>query len=396
MFTEKFRQRCCPICNSAERKKLYRQSFAYFSNIGFLEGYDVVICGGCGFGYADLIPEQSEFDLYYQKLSKYEHRDADGSESPIDSRRFIDVADLIAHFTEKNTRILEIGCATGTLLGVLKRNGFRHVQGLDPSAYCAEAARRLFGVEVMVGTISTMTTAATFDFIILIGVLEHIADLDQALAKLYKLTSDGGSVYIEVPDAAGFSCCPDAPFQQFSTEHINYFSVHALSNLMRRHGFELQYREQKMKPQTGMQFMPTVGAVYRKSCYGGDDCFNYDAETEAGLTLYIQRSKLIDKGIHREIDPLVDGQEPIIVWGVGTHTFRLLKACRLGEANIMAFIDSNPMYATAEYQGIPVLQPCRLQDYPYRVLISSRVYQNEIVSQIRDRLKCENELILLY
>jgi hypothetical protein len=46
--------------------------------------------------------------------------------------------------------------------------------------------------------------------------------------------------------------------------------------------------------------------------------------------------------------------------------------------------------------GRPILAPAALKERTEPVLISSRVFQQEIADQIRNDLGCGNELILLY
>jgi hypothetical protein len=84
------------------------------------------------------------------------------------------------------------------------------------------------------------------------------------------------------------------------------------------------------------------------------------------------------------------------VWGVGSHTTRLMATSRLGQANIAAFIESNARYHGKTLGGRPILAPEALRERPEPVLVSSRVFQREIAEQIRDDLGCSNPLILLY
>ena len=95
------------------------------------------------------------------------------------------------------------------------------------------------------------------------------------------------------------------------------------------------------------------------------------------------------------IDELADSGRPIVVWGVGTHTTRLIAASRLAEANIVAFIESNARYHGKTLRGRPILPPSALNARGEAVLISSRVFQQEIADQIRG-LGCPNDLITLY
>jgi len=86
----------------------------------------------------------------------------------------------------------------------------------------------------------------------------------------------------------------------------------------------------------------------------------------------------------------------VIVWGVGTHTRRLLANDVLRHSDISAFIYSNPKYQGQALVGIPVLSPDGLADHREPILISSYSLQEEISAEIRDRLRLSNELILLY
>ena len=52
----------------------------------------------------------------------------------------------------------------------------------------------------------------------------------------------------------------------------------------------------------------------------------------------------MDDRIRQTIDEILARDEAIFVWGVGTHTLRLLSTSRLKDAKIAAFVDSNPRY----------------------------------------------------
>jgi hypothetical protein len=92
----------------------------------------------------------------------------------------------------------------------------------------------------------------------------------------------------------------------------------------------------------------------------------------------------------------VDARRRILVWGVGTHTSRLMATSRLADADIAGFIESNSRYHGKSLHGRPIMPPRALKEHSEPVLISSRVFQNEIAEQIRNDLGCKNELILLY
>jgi len=395
----RYLKRPCPVCDSVESKTLYQQHFSQMSSGSLLAGYDVVVCRSCGFGFASNIPDQTVFDAYYREMSKYEHQGRLGQVSEYDLARFQATASILKTFLlDSRTRILEIGCATGTLLSLLKESGYENVLGVDPSPVCAETARRLYGIRVLTSTLSEMTFPnESFDFLILVGVLEHVCDLGTALSRLWNILSSDGRIYVAVPDASRYAEGEDAPFQEFSVEHINFFGPVSLTNLMARHGFRQIFCQQGLFQVNYRTTTPVIHAIYEKDTltFSGAS-FTPEVQTEPGLIAYIDHSRQVDDHIRKVIDEIASSGKPIIVWGAGTHTLRLLATSRLAEANIVAFVDSNPHYQGKQLKGIPIISPADVKGRSEPILISSRVFQQEIERQIRDNLQLGNELILLY
>ena len=392
-------RRACPVCGSSDPKVLFHQEFAAVEMATPVTGYDVAVCKACGAGYADGIPDQRAFDRYYRDMSKYEYHQREGAESEYDQRRLAIIADIIApHVPRKDARILDIGCATGRLLANLRKRGFPNVTGLDPSPACAAAAKKLYGIEVHTQTLAELGAGnEKFDVAILVGVLEHLCDLDEAFVHLRTILNPGGLLYVEVPDATTFADWQNAPYQDFSTEHINFFAPLSLEHLMARRGFTRVFLEQNHREQSYRTVMSNVSAVFRKNAdvpRGRVDLF--DAESERGLARYIEQCRREDAELQARINALADSRKPILVWGVGTHTTRLMATSRLAAANIVAFIESNARYHGKTLHGRPIVAPEQLKQHAESVLVSSRVFQHEIAAQIRDDLHCPNELILLY
>jgi FlaA1/EpsC-like NDP-sugar epimerase len=258
----------------------------------------------------------------------------------------------------------------------------------------------MFDVRILTGTLADAArikeNERSFEGIILIGVLEHVRDLKAALEAVRGLLSPDGLVYMEVPDSTGFSDRPDAPFQEFSTEHVNYFSATSLTNLMNRFGFSVILSQKITRHQSQSTIIPAVMAIYGLGKAPPELSPAFDAETERGLNEYIKRSRLTDDLIRKTIDGLVENKKPIIIWGVGTHTLRLLETSPLGRANIVAFVDSNPRYQGQELAGRPILAPSDLHKCPESILISSRVFQADIENFLRQTLRLNNEIIKLY
>ena len=390
--------RACPICATASHRVFFHQQFATIEDATPVQGYDVVVCDGCGFAYADGIPDQAAFDRYYREMSKYEYAQRGGAESEYDQRRLSVIADLLAaRLPSRNARILDIGCASGRLLANLRERGFASVTGLDPSPSCAATAAKLYGVDVRAMTLEALAaTGERFDVALMVGVLEHLRDLGRAFDQLRTIVPPSGLLFVEVPDVTAFADWDNAPYQDFSTEHINFFSPVSLRNLMRVHGFSQVFLEQNHRNQSFRTVMSNISAVFRMDGVSVPLALESDDVTAEGLERYLARSAAEEARVRAEIDRLVDSGRSILVWGVGTHTTRLLATSRFAEANIAAFIESNSRYQGRSLHGRPILAPSALKARTEPVLISSRVFQNEIAGQIRGELGCGNELLLLY
>jgi SAM-dependent methyltransferase len=386
--------RACPVCGEADRKLMYEQRFDQISGAKLLDGYDIVVCTACGTGFADGIPEQPVFDEYYRELSKYEGSGPGESAPPVESR-FEELAELMAPFIQRpDARILEIGCGYGQLLWLLRQRGFTSVLGADPSPGCARAARRFYDVDMIASTVFTVPEPAEpYDFLILTGVIEHIRDLDRTVEKFHKLLGPEGRVCLQVPDASRFEPGLDAPFQEFSTEHINYFSPDSMNNLMTQRGFRVVESGRAVRALHEAS-VRTAWGVYEKSAVRTP--LERDVETEAGLAAYIGGCRSQDAEVRVKIQRALPPDGRIIVWGVGAHTLRLLATSGLDPQWIAAFVDSNAKYQQRELRGIPVISPedVRLRAEP--ILISSKGFQNEIHDQITHRMGLPNPVILLY
>ena len=388
--------RACPVCRSSSKRHLYTQRFSGLSEASLLDGYEVVVCTDCGLGYADNLPPQSAFDAYYRDLSKYENQHVDGALSAYDRKRFPETVGLIAgSLPDRNTRILEIGCSTGGLLEALQAAGYTSVVGLDPSPVCTRLARERCGAVTITGSLSDLgPEAGSFDLIILGSVLEHLRDMDAAMVCLKTLLSAQGHLYLEVPDASRFPEHVLAPFQEFSLEHITYFSPESLANLLGLHCFEAVFtRQATPEPSPGI-FAVEVKALFRHT--GRSRPWVPDTRTKGALEAYVGRSQALEQGLASILDRLAESHLPILVWGVGTHTQHLLSSSRLGEVNIQAFLDSNLNYRGHTLQGAPVLGPGDLAGRTEPILISSQQFQEEIADQIRNGLGLSNEIIRLY
>jgi SAM-dependent methyltransferase len=390
--------RVCPVCLSGTKVKIHSQKFDSFSKGSLLEGYDVVLCRGCGGAFADNIPAQQEFDRYYGQMSKYEYDISDGIVNEYDADIFRKSAEFLAPLIERNAVIADVGCATGALLNEFKKRGFTNLTGFDPSYSCCQSGRRLYGIDIRQSTINQLRAVTDrFDVVMMTGVLEHLCDVETSIRLLKTLLKPGGNIYLGVPDASSYHRYFGAPFQYFSMEHVNFFAPNSLSNLMLRHGFET-VKIQRFERYLGPKSIEPVVLGFFSPISGNRDLpkLDHDMETEEGLHQYLLQSREVEDKINTKIQAIVASRVPLIVWAVGTHTLRLLKTSSLAEANLVAFVDSNRNYQSKTLHGIPIQAPHAIKSLQGEILISSQVAETEIKNHLINELKWEGKIHTLY
>lgn len=109
--------------------------------------------------------------------------------------------DLSPNLPATGARVLEIGCATGSLLAVMREAGHT-VAGLDLSRRFADAARELHGLDVQVGDIlDAPLPPASFDMVVMLGTISNLTRLGDALERIRALLTRRGSLVFNFPAA---------------------------------------------------------------------------------------------------------------------------------------------------------------------------------------------------
>jgi len=387
--------RSCPVCAGTAQDLLHDHRLAPIEGVSLHAGYRVVACPACGMVYADGIPAQDAFDHYYRACSRYEDTLRMGLPGPVDQARFRAIADELAgQLPDRNRSIAEIGAATGGLLAELKRRGFARLLGVDPSPRCGRAARDLHGLEAAEGTVFDPIPGAPYDVLVAVGVVEHLRDLDRALGNLARSLRPGGLLYLEVPDLEGFHLTNEAPYQEFSTEHINFFTPRSLANLMGRSGFRPAFGRVRQRVHGGGSTMQVAAWAFRLEGTSASP-LEPDPAGPAAARRYLDLCRSQSEPELALTARLAREGRPIAVWGAGTVACRLMATTPLQDVPIAAFVDSNPHLQGRRLGGIPIQPPRWLAEFKGPVLIASRGYAEEIRRAIRDELGLDNPLLAI-
>lgn len=141
---------------------------------------------------------------------------------------------------DRDTPILDIGCATGHVVASYLREGYRSVEGIDADAgQVAKARARALPVEhVPIAASADWMAAreARYGFISAIDVLEHVPVADQIgfLRAVFRMLRPGGTFFCRVPNG---NASLAGRFRYIDWTHACAFTEHSLDFVLYNAGF---------------------------------------------------------------------------------------------------------------------------------------------------------------
>jgi SAM-dependent methyltransferase len=233
----------CPVCES--------RSFATLAHTDrYRMGVQTCQCRGCGLAMTNPVPSdealssfyRNDYRLYYRKVAR-------PSEEHIKEYALTERAAYTAGFLrdagllEPARAVLDVGCADGSLLRAIggQAPGAALV-GVEPNPHFGEFARSWAGATVYADVADVERAGRKFDLITVNHVLEHVREPIVFLRRLAALCTPGGSIYLDVPDAARYRSIDD-----LHLAHLYHFTSASLANTARRADL-LPQRVEKHEP----------------------------------------------------------------------------------------------------------------------------------------------------
>ncbi len=234
----------CNVCGSADlREVLHLPDFPLNSRYlkspswsGYLADFTLHACKDCSH-----LQAVSEFPLSRIYTPEYDY--ASGSVGVTARQRWL--LSRAAEFAEgkQYNRVIEIGCNNLSLMRAFRVGGIkaRHWIGIDP----VPLAEPVEGVTFINGYSQDVEIPhfdpALPDLVVADQVFEHIPALNSVLADLNARIGAGSSYLICVPSLE--LLVENLSFHNIIHEHLNYFSVRSMLNLMGANGMALEYSE---------------------------------------------------------------------------------------------------------------------------------------------------------
>lgn len=138
-------------------------------------------------------------------------------------------------------RALEIGCASGSFMHFMARQGWA-VEGIEFSPAAAASARQL-GFQVHAGSLeSAPAPAEPYDLVVGWMVLEHLHDPVGCLRKLGQWVRPGGWIALSVPNAGALEArvFRDRWYALQVPTHLYHFTPDSIGKLLHAGGWQLE------------------------------------------------------------------------------------------------------------------------------------------------------------
>lgn len=240
----------CPLCGSET------------SSVAFSEPpYSVRRCGSCGLGWVtprlaeNALASMYGDDGYWRSespktLGYHDYR----ADEPLYLETFRRRLGFALRDGPRSGRALDVGCAAGFCMEVLRERGFE-VHGVEVSAAIASHAQNHFGFDtVHIGTLQSSTHPdGFFDLITMWDVIEHVVDPRALLVKARELLKPGGVLVLETQNIdSAFARVLGSRWHHYKhAEHIYHFNPPSLNRLLGLAGFSLE----KLTPRYGGKYV---------------------------------------------------------------------------------------------------------------------------------------------
>ncbi len=346
--------RSCPVCGGAGFCEIYRRAHVLFDHHP-LDGESIVgVCIDCGAAFDRRAVDASTLANYYMAYAKY-------CPSQLrDDPYYHEIAATIERLVpDHRARILDLGAGGGDLLAALHHHGYRNLEGLDPSPDCAAFIAGTLGIPCRTGSISLVETISkTWDLVLSTGVFEHLLEPGQALEGIRKLLAPGGMAFVLAPDLERYVECLSTPFQEFSIEHINHFTIRTLEALFRRRGWGIKATGRITRKVSSTCLYPDLWVCATPGYNSGQELSNFDGKRL--LLEYVSASASLLKAIEAHLEAQLYCEEHYAIWGAGQTASLLLGGSLSQNRQLVLALDSNPIYAGRSLRGAPVVNPWQL------------------------------------
>lgn len=292
----------CPICGHTEHTPVHQCKDYYVSG----ETFFIDRCRNCGFLFTQNVPSASWIGNYYHAKTYISHSDTQqGLMNKLYhfARRYMlkSKRKKVEQHAPKHGKILDYGTGTGYFANEMKQAGWQ-VTAIEKDNQTRQFAQTKFGLEVHDETALCQFPDHAFDVVTLWHVLEHVENLSEVMAHLFRISNDGLLV-LALPNYTAYDAkhyknhwaAFDVP------RHLWHFCPDTLKRLLDNHGFYIEkiypmpldafYVSILSEKYKGSRCALIKGIVRGVSAW----CCSLTNKTKSSSLIYIIRKKTADK-----------------------------------------------------------------------------------------------------
>lgn len=236
----------CEICNSQDFELIATQ-------IREGEG-KIAKCKTCGLVIQDLNWSEQRLRDYYENEYQVTNSLVSGKKQSVaehyaDRVKTIDsVFNCIRPLLRPESRVLEVGCGSGSLLSRIKPY-VAYCAGVELHTPFVDFIKNDLAIEAFAVDVNKLKLEQKFDLIISISTLDHLPNPLETLTSMKNLLAPSGRIYLEIPNLDEALNCklPEANRKKYNTffwhrAHLFYFSRMTAAALFEKIGMKVDIR----------------------------------------------------------------------------------------------------------------------------------------------------------
>jgi len=138
-------------------------------------------------------------------------------------------------------RVLDVGCATGSLLAFLRQRGWE-TTGVEINEIQAEYGKRERKLDIRKEPLEEIHFGGGyFNVVIASHLIEHLNDPASFVSEVYRILASGGRFFVTTPNISGFQArLFKGRWRSAIFDHLYLFSVKTLTRLLKEKGFAIE------------------------------------------------------------------------------------------------------------------------------------------------------------